>query len=123
MKTPIFRPTFFMVLCLLLALAPLWVLANPPEATVEYIFETIEVPGVDFLELTSTNDLGDYAGNTRSPDGEKTVGFTLIDGVLSTYNVPGSLRTVFYGLNNAGQAVGYYERGDLGICPKWTLGE
>ena len=51
-------------------------------ATADYIFETIEVPGVDFLELTSTNDLGHYAGNTRSPDGEKIVGFTLIDAGL-----------------------------------------
>ena len=109
MKTPIFRPTFFMALCLILALAPLWVLADPPEATVEYIFETIEVPGVDFLELTSTNDLGHYAGNTRGPDGENMIGFTLIDGMLSTYDVPDSLTFGFYGLNNAGQAVGFYQ--------------
>ncbi len=109
MKTPIFRPTFFMAFCLILALAPLWVLADPPEATVEYIFETIEVPGVDFLELTSTNDLGHYAGNTRGPDGENMIGFTLIDGVLSTYDVPDSLTFGFYGLNNAGQTVGFYQ--------------
>ena len=109
MKTPIFRPTFFMALCLILALAPLWVLADPPEATVEYIFETIEVPGVDFLELTSINDLGHYAGNTRGPDGENMIGFTLIDGMLSTYDVPDSLTFGFYGLNNAGQTVGFYQ--------------
>ena len=109
MKTPIFRPTFFMALCLILALAPLWVLADPPETTVEYIFETIAVAGVDFLELTSTNDLGHYAGNTRSTDGEHMIGFTLIDGVLSTYDVPDSLTFGFYGLNNAGQAVGFYQ--------------
>ena len=67
------------------------------------------MPGVDFLELTSTNDLGHYAGNTRSPDGENMTGFTLIDGVLSTYGVPDSLTFGFYGLNNAGQAVGFYQ--------------
>ena len=38
-----------------------------------YTFETIEVPGVDFLEVAASNDFGDYAGNTRSPDGEKTI--------------------------------------------------
>ena len=107
-----FRFTFFMAICLTLASVdgntPLWALSEPSESTADYIFETIEVPGVDFLELTSTNDLGHYAGNTRSPDGEKIVGFTLIDGVFSTYDVPGSLKTVFYGLNNAGQAVGFY---------------
>ena len=111
-----FRFTFFMAICLTLASVdgntPLWALSEPSESTADYIFETIEVPGVDFLELTSTNDLGHYAGNTRSPDGEKIVGFTLIDGVFSTYDVPGSLKTVFYGLNNAGQAVGFYRDSD-----------
>ena len=87
----------------------LWALPASSESTVEYLFETIEVPGVDFLELTSTNDLGHYAGNTRGTDGENMVGFTLIDGVLSTYGVPGSLTFGFYGLNNAGQAVGFYQ--------------
>ena len=113
MKTPIFRFALLMAICLIFAsLAgnlPLWALSEPPEATVDYIFETIEVPGVEFLELTSTNDLGDYAGNTRSPDGEKMIGFTLIDGVLSTYDVPDSLSFGFYGLNNAGQTVGFYQ--------------
>ena len=113
MKTAVFRFTLFIATCLIFALVagnlPLWALADPPEATVEYTFETIEVPGVDFLELTSSNDLGDYAGNTRSLDGANMVGFTLIDGVLSTYDVPDSLTFGFYGLNNAGQAVGFYQ--------------
>ncbi len=113
MKTVVFRFTFFIATCLIFISVAgntlLWALSEPPEATVDYIFETIEVPGVDFLELTSTNDLGDYAGNTRSTDGEKTIGFTLIDGVLSTYDVPDSLTFGFYGLNNAGQAVGLYQ--------------
>ena len=113
MKTAVFRFTLLMVLCLIFASVagnlPLWALSESPEATVDYIFETIEVPGVEFLELTSTNDLGDYAGNTRSPDGENMIGFTLIDGVLSTYDVPDSLNFGFYGLNNAGRAVGFYQ--------------
>ena len=74
-----------------------------------YVFETIKVPGVDFLELTSTNDRGDYAGNTRGSAEEKAVGFTLIDGVFSTYGVPDSLTIGFYGLNNAGQTVGFFQ--------------
>ena len=116
MKIPIFRLTIFMTICLILVSVagdtPLWALSEPSEPTTDYIFETIKVPGVDFLELTSSNDLGHYAGNTRSPDGEKIIGFTLIDGVFSTYDVPGSLKTVFYGLNNAGQAVGFYRDSD-----------
>ena len=113
MKTPIFRFTFFIAICL--ALVPvagntlLWAFPESFEPTAEYLFETIEVPGVDFLELTSSNDLGDYAGNTRSLDGENMIGFTLIDGVLSTYGVPNSLTFGFYGLNNAGQTVGFYQ--------------
>ena len=110
MKTAIFRFTLFGAICLILASVdgnvPLWALSEP---TADYIFETIEVPGVDFLELTSSNDLGHYAGNTRSPDGEKMVGFTLIDGFFFTYNIPDSLTFGFYGLNNAGQAVGFYQ--------------
>ena len=113
MKTAVFRFSLLMAICFIFAsLAgnlPLWASSELPEATVDYIFETIEVSGVEFLELTSTNDLGHYAGNTRSPDGENMIGFTLIDGVLSTYNVPDSLTFGFYGLNNAGQAVGFYQ--------------
>ncbi|MCY3741878.1 MAG: T9SS type A sorting domain-containing protein [Candidatus Poribacteria bacterium] len=75
----------------------------------DYIFETIEVPGVDFLEVAASNDFGDYAGNTRSPDGEKTLGFTLIDGVFSTYDFPGSQSTYFYALGNNGNAAGHYK--------------
>ncbi len=81
-------------------------------ATMGYAFETVTLPGVDFLELTSTNDHGDYAGNIRRADQEKAVGFTLIDGELSTYDVPDSLSIGFYGLNNAGQAVGFYQDTD-----------
>ena len=76
--------------------------------TADYIFETIEVPGVDFLEVTSSNDLGHYAGNTKLPDSEKLIGFTLINGVFTTYDVPDSQRTVLFGLNNLGQAGGFY---------------
>ena len=113
MKTVVFRFTLFMAICLILVSIDgntlLWALSESSESTVEYLFETIEVPGVEFLELTSTNDLGHYAGNTRGPDGENMIGFTLIDGVFSTYDVPNSITFGFYGLNNAGQAVGFYQ--------------
>ena len=78
-------------------------------ASTNYTFETIDVPGVDFLELTASSDFGDYAGNTRSADGEKTVGFTLIDGVFTTYDFPNSQNTFFYALGNNGQAAGHYQ--------------
>ena len=81
---------------------------SPDTPTADYIFETIEVPGVDFLEVTASNDRGHYAGNTRNPDTDKLIGFTLINGVFTTYDVPNSERTVFFGLNNAGQAAGFY---------------
>ena len=74
-----------------------------------YTFESIDVPGVEFLELTASSDFEDYAGNTRSADGEKIVGFTLIDGVFTTYDFPGSQNTFFYALGNDGQAAGHYE--------------
>ena len=75
----------------------------------DYTFESIEVEGVDFLEVTASSDFEDYAGNTKSVDGEKIVGFTLIDGVFTTYDFPGSKNTYFYALGNDGRAAGHYE--------------
>ena len=81
-------------------------------AGLTYTFESIDVPGVDFLELTASSDFDDYAGNTKSADGEKIVGFTLIDGVFTTYDFPGSKNTYFYALGNNGNAAGHYEDAD-----------
>ena len=81
-------------------------------ASDNYTFESIDVPGVDFLALTASSDFEDYAGYTRSPDGKKEVGFTLIDGVFTTYDFPGSQHTYFYALGNDGTAAGYYEDSD-----------
>ena len=83
-----------------------------PFADPNYTFESIDVPGVDFLALTASSDFGDYAGNTLSPDGAKTIGFTLIDGVFTTYDFPGSQNTYFYALGNDGRAAGHYEDSD-----------
>ena len=87
---------------------PVLISAEPVSTYTEhYIYETISVPGVDFLEVTSSNDHGHYAGNTMDADG-KLIGFTLIDGEFTKYDVPDSKQTTFYGLNNAGQAAGFY---------------
>ncbi len=116
MKILVFRfallTTIFLTIVSVNGAALLWAQSEATEPTLDYVFETIEVPGVEFLELTSTNDIGHFAGNTRSPDGEKMVGFTLIDGVYATYNVPNSRTFGFYGLNNAGVAVGFYQDAD-----------
>ena len=81
----------------------------PPSPEFTYIYESIDVPGVDFLEVTASSDFEDYAGNTRSADGEKTVGFTLIDGIFTTYDFPDSKNTYFYAFGNNGLAAGHYE--------------
>ena len=92
---------------------PVLISADPVSTYTEhYIYETISVPGVDFLEVTASNDFGDYAGNTQSLDGKKTIGFTLIDGVFVTYDFPGSQRTQFYALSNNGVAAGHYKGSD-----------
>ena len=87
---------------------------EPAEALASdnYTFETIDVPGVDFLQLSASSDFGDYAGSTRSADGDKMVGFTLIDGVFTTYDFPGSKNTYFFALGNNGDAAGHYEDTD-----------
>ena len=74
-----------------------------------YTFQTVDVPGTEILVLTASSDFEDYAGNSRGADGEKEVGFTLIDGVFTTYDVPGSQNTYFYALGNDGRAAGHYE--------------
>ena len=76
---------------------------------VTYTYENIDVPGVDFLSLTASSDYEDYAGYTKSTDGEKMVAFTLINSVFKTYDFPGSQNTYFYALGNNGNAAGYYE--------------
>ncbi len=86
--------------------------ADAQRVATDYIFESINVPGVDFLQLTASSDFEDYAGNTRSADGEKMVGFTLIDGVFTTYDFPGSQNTYFYALGNNRDAAGHYEDSD-----------
>ena len=55
---------------------------EPVGISANYTFETIDVPGVEFLALAASSDFEDYAGYTRSADGEKEVAFTLIDGVF-----------------------------------------
>ena len=86
------------------------VVRPPPDLS--YTFESIDVPGVDFLAVTASSDFQDYAGNMRGPDGEKDVAFTLIDGVFTTYDFPGSQGTYFYALGNNGVAAGHYKDSD-----------
>ena len=64
---------------------------------------------VDFLAATASSDFGDYAGYTKSADGQKDIAFTLIDDVFATYDFPGARNTYFYALGNNGNAAGYYE--------------
>ncbi|MDE0085424.1 MAG: hypothetical protein OXU23_06905, partial [Candidatus Poribacteria bacterium] len=78
----------------------------------DYTYETITVPGVDFLALTASSDFGDYTGYTKSADGEKEVAFTLIDGVFTPYGFPGSQKTHFFALGNNGVAAGHYKDSD-----------
>ncbi|MDE0184035.1 MAG: T9SS type A sorting domain-containing protein [Candidatus Poribacteria bacterium] len=75
----------------------------------DYTFESIDVPGVEFLHLTASSDFEDYAGYTRSADGQKMVAFTLIDGVFARYDFPNAENTYFYALGNDGRAAGHYQ--------------
>ncbi len=83
----------------------------PESSDVDYVFETITVPDVEFLELTASSDFEDYAGNTLDAAGKK-VGFTFIDGVFSTYSFPEATETLFYALSNTGEAAGHYKTKD-----------
>ncbi len=78
----------FVFVSVVLAVAP--VVAS---ASNDYTFERIDVPGVDFLAVTASSDFENYAGYTLSPDGEKIVGFTLIDGVFDRPTISPARRT------------------------------
>ena len=82
----------------------------PP--ALKYTFESINVPGVDFLAVTASSDFFDYAGNMRNANDEKDVAFTLINGVFTTYDYPDSQGTYFYALGNDGTAAGHYRDSD-----------
>ena len=112
LKTYFLFYTFALLICF-----NFFFLINAPAQVSEsvsdnYTFETIDVPGVEFLQLSASSDFGDYAGSTRSADGAKIVGFTLIDGVFTTYDFPGSKNTFFFALGNNGNAAGHYEDSD-----------
>ena len=77
-----------------------------------YTFETIDVEGVDFLALTASSDFEDYAGYTKSADGQKDIAFTLIDGVFMTYDFQDAQNTYFFALGNNGNAAGHYQDSD-----------
>ena len=103
----------FYTLTLLICFNSFFLMNTPAQvgesANDDYTFETIDVPGVDFLAVTASSDFEDYAGYTKSEDSEKMVGFTLIDGVFTTHDFPGSQNTYFYALGNDGLAAGHYE--------------
>ena len=116
MYTPVKTNFLFYTLTLFLCLNSFFLINTaaqindePVGISANYTFETIDVPGVDFLALTASSDFEDYAGYTKSADGEKDVAFTLIDGVFITYDFPGAQNTYFYALGNDGRAAGYYE--------------
>ena len=116
MHTQIKTSFLFYIFMLLICFNSFFLINTPAQvgesASDNYTFETIDVPGVDFLQLSASSDFEDYAGSTRSADGEKIVGFTLIDGVFTTYDFPGSQNTYFFALGNNGDAAGHYEDSD-----------
>ena len=95
----------FVFVSVVLAVAPVVASANN-----DYTFESIDVPSVEFLAVTASSDFEDYAGYTKSPDGEKEVGFTLIDGNFERHDFPGSQETHFYALGNDGHSCGLLPR-------------
>ena len=93
--TQIKNSFLFYVFMLFVCLNSVFLGDSAAQVNSNYTFESIDVVGVDFLALTASSDFEDYAGYTRSPDGEKEVGFTIIDGVFTAYDFPGSQHTLF----------------------------
>ena len=108
------KTKLFLLLCLIIcftgyAAAQVNAESEATDASDNYTFESIDVPGVDFLAVAASSDFEDYAGYTLSADGQKKVAFTLIDGVFQTYDFPGAKNTYFFALGNNGNAAGHYE--------------
>ena len=103
---------FICLACVLAGTSDAQVGDAPVGISANYSFETIDVPGVEFLAVAASSDFEDYAGYTLSDDGEKEVAFTLIDGVFKKHDFPGSQKTHFYALGNNGLAAGYYQDSD-----------
>jgi hypothetical protein len=79
-------------------------------------YTTLDAPGSTFTEATGINDLGEVVGYFDSvpvtgPGGiseTPIIGFTYQNGVYTDYSVPGEVETELFGINNAGEVVGYY---------------
>ena len=80
----------------------------PTLSELHYVFETIDVPGVEFLELTASSDFNDYAGQHAQRRRQRGRGSRSLTAFFKTYDFPGSQKTQFYALANAGVAAGRY---------------
>ena len=109
MQNQIQSSLLFYMFILFICLNSYFIMNTDASISDNYTFETIDVPGVDFLALAASSDFEDYAGYTKSTDGEYFVAFTLIDGVFATHDFPGSKNTYFFALGNNGVAAGHYE--------------
>jgi hypothetical protein len=71
------------------------------------VFEVFTIPTASSAQATGINDQGDVCGFLVNTGGV-TKGFLLIGGFFMPLNFPGATSTMFFGLNNVGQAVGTY---------------
>jgi len=86
------------------------------------VYTTLLPPNAQFVEATGINDNGEVVGYfdetpITGPSGIQItpiLGFTYADGVYREYSVPGEIETELFGINDAGEVVGYYsdEMGD-----------
>ena len=80
------------------------------------VYTELNPPGSQFTEATGINDNGEVVGYFDEapiigPGGIQVtpiIGFTYLDGIYTDYSVPGETETELFGINNAGQVVGYY---------------
>ena len=70
----------------------------------EYVF-----PGAVQTDLLSINDVGDFTGGVVPDTSGIFQGFVSVDGILSSFSVPGAVLTLAYEINNSEElTVGYY---------------
>jgi probable HAF family extracellular repeat protein len=94
-----------LVYCLLLCN---FLFAFALQASVDYSFISIDVPGSFHTFAQGINDARQVVGYYLDATSGQTRGFLYSEGTITTIDFPGSFQTWPYCLNNAGQIVGYW---------------
>lgn len=91
------------------------------QATADYVFTTLDVPGSLATLPAGINNAGQIVGSYLDPHGGRH-GFMLSSGSYATLDPPGSNSTFLQGVNDTDQIVGYYYKNTPPTMPTVAVG-